>query len=246
MSLTIAVSAQQKKIIPKKGEVVFTSENIILDEVLFNATMKGIQQKMINHLRAKLELEGNQKIDTTLLQQFISTNIMADYMVQQKHKNSHHVYENRFIKSFESADETIPHSFSYINQDSSNYVRRQVLDGDTSETEATAFEYQKNRDITIKEFKQEQKIINGFKCFKVTYQYKEDFDGDEELGAILTTNEYSTTEFWVTTDIQSLFHPVCRIKEILVKYYPLEISQQSSLAKGFKIIHRLKNITLSN
>ena len=135
--------------------------------------------------------------------------------------------------------------YSYIDQDSSTYMMIQVLSGDTIGTESFNFEYQKNKDVSIKELKSDQKIINGFKCFKVIYQYKENFD-DNELSEILTSNEYSSTEFWVTEEIKSLFHPVYRVKEILEKYYPLEITEKSALAKGFKVIYRLKKNDLSN
>ncbi|RZK06550.1 MAG: hypothetical protein EOO43_21780, partial [Flavobacterium sp.] len=167
---------------------------------------------MINQIRSEMGFEEGQNVDTTILRQFLNTNIMADFMSKHKDIDYTHVYENSFIKSFESADDEEPNHYSYINQDSSTYMTIQVLSGDTSGTESFSFAYQKNKDVSIKEFKSDQKIINGLKCFKVIYQYKENFD-DDELSEILTSNEYSSTEFWVTDKIKSLFHPVCRVKE---------------------------------
>lgn len=235
----------QLTIIPKKGKIVFTSENIVYDEGLFRADMKIKQQKMINQIRSEMGFEEGQNVDTTILRQFLNTSIMADFMSKRKDIDYTHVYENRFIKSFESVDDEEPNHYSYINQDSSTYMMIQVLSGDTIGTESFSFAYQKNKDVSIKEFKSDQKIINGLKCFKVIYQYKENFD-DDELSEILTSNEYSSSEFWVTDKIKSLFHPVCRVKEILEKYYPLEIIEKSALAKGFKVIHKLKKNDLSN
>ena len=245
LSLFSVIAYAQLAIIPKKGEIVFTSENIVYDEVLFREDMKIKQQKMINQIRSEIGLEDDQNIDTILLKQFSSANIMADLMSKQKDKDHSHTYENNLIRSSEYINGKAPNHYAYINQDSSTYIMIQVLSGDTVATEPTAFEYQKNKDFSIHEFKSDQKIINGFKCFKVIYQYKENFD-DNELSEILTSNEYSSTEFWVTDKIKSLFHPICRLKEILEKYYPLEIMEKSALAKGFKVVHKLKKINLSN
>lgn len=245
--VTGAVSAQTKKIIPKKGQVVFSSENIIQDETLFKSSLGKLQQKMIEALRAQLKSNPDQNLDTTMLQQIADNNIISNLISQHKEKDRYHVYENNSIKSFESDEGTDPSSFSNIDQNTSTYKKTHILNGgDVAETNATAYEYRDDKETIIKEFRTQQKNINGYNCFKVIYEYKTNFVGDEELGSLLETNEFAKTELWVTEEIQSMFHPICRIREILTKYYPLEISETSPTLKGFLIVHKLKNITLSN
>jgi len=72
-------------------------------------------------------------------------------------------------------------------------------------------------DYRIIEKRNETKVIAGYKCFKVI------------LKKGLQTNPHLTIydiEMYVTEDINLNFSPICNYKEILNKYYPLEITRK--------------------
>lgn len=92
----------------------------------------------------------------------------------------------------------------------------------------------KIQDLVISEYREEKKIINNINCFKVIVSYTEiNLDEDfPQINTIMDEKNYNEEELWVTEDIMSIYHPAYEVKEILEKYYPLEISNKNSFMDG--------------
>jgi len=98
--------------------------------------------------------------------------------------------------------------------------------------------------LTIAENKKEAKKINGYLCYKVVYEYKEDEKSNDEDFMDFADNVIYKREMWVTDQIQCLYHPVVFEKSILEKYYPLEIKETDNTIHGFETKYILQSINL--
>jgi hypothetical protein len=107
-----------------------------------------------------------------------------------------------------------------------------IFDGRPIDFYSTADRYE------LLEFKDDTKVILGYKCFKVVLKKK--FQKNPHL----TTYDY---EMYVTEDIKLNYHPAYRNKDILEKYFPLEIikkPRQEIMAEA--IVWNVKQIDLTN
>ncbi|WP_144283245.1 hypothetical protein [Chryseobacterium echinoideorum] len=98
--------------------------------------------------------------------------------------------------------------------------------------------------LNIAENKEETKKINGYQCYKVVYEYKEDEKSNDEDFMDFAGNVIYKREMWVTDEIQCLYHPVVFEKSILEKYYPLEIKETDNTIHGFETKYILQSINL--
>ncbi|KQB99568.1 hypothetical protein [Pedobacter sp. Hv1] len=244
--------AQKKVIRPKKGEIVFVSENIISNKELFEQSMKEKQTKLITLILATMGKEG--EIDSLAQKQAKNLDSVPFMLLTGNDEPMmfQHVYEDSLIRSYQSSDNGVMiGDYTLIDLKKSTFVLQAKVDRSIIYTKPQVYYYAKNKEVTITEFRNERKNIHGYDCFKVIYKYK-DGSGEEneeeydEISTILSLDEFSIAEFWVTDQIQSLFHPICKEKEILAKYFPLEINQKISLFNGMTISTKLKSITLSN
>ena len=91
-----------------------------------------------------------------------------------------------------------------------------------------------NPDKPYKEiiYKDSIKSINGFNCYKVLISEK---FGDD-------SNSMKYKEMYVTEEIHSLYHPVQIRKELLEKYYPLEVKLYSDFLSDKVTIYKTKSI----
>jgi len=243
MLFSILCFSQQTKFKPQKGEITFASFSVIPDTTYFTNSLKESHTRLVNHLVKKLDLPSDEKIDTAGLISLMDSNIkpsifseIADYK---------HVYKDSIIESTKTVGKQQASIFSIIDIKQSRYMDISVMGEDTSATEPSDFQYIKLTEEDINEFRTEKKTINGYECFKVTLNYKLSFNEDEEHLETLTNNEKCYAVYWVTENIDSIFHPVCREKIILEKYFPLEISYVNPLHKGVILNYKLKSISLS-
>ncbi|MCY1662677.1 hypothetical protein [Chryseobacterium sp. SL1] len=105
-------------------------------------------------------------------------------------------------------------------------------------------DFSKNIILKVSEDKKSKKIIKGYDCYKVIYQYKENNEHADEEYKIYAKNTIYRREMWVTEKIKSLYHPIVFDKIILEKYYPLEILETQSDIKGFERRFKLEKIEL--
>lgn len=108
------------------------------------------------------------------------------------------------------------------------------------------FPFEKIKDLRIQEIRNQKKIIKGLRCFKIKCSYTQvtEHQKMEDFPELDLPDEFEdiTLEMWVTEDIKSIYHPAFKVKEILEKYYPLEIQENNSLTKGMSRKIILKDI----
>ncbi|RZK57023.1 MAG: hypothetical protein EOO91_10940 [Pedobacter sp.] len=249
--LIINASLAQKLVIhPKKGEIHFSSKTIIKDQQAFETAINQKRDKLVEALFSTFNgMYDSAIVDSAFLIKVKSE--MKDEPFKVEDFDYHQVYLDTLIKSYITNADTLIGDSTIINVSQSTFVTQSKKDVSKTFTSPEDFAFSKNKDVSIQEFRNERRVINGYNCFKVIYKFKVDFSDVEEIDGvdilgILGVDQVNTTEFWVTEKIQSLFHPICRDKEILEKYYPLEITQETSFFKGMMMSYTTKSISLKN
>ncbi|MDQ8003651.1 MAG: hypothetical protein REI64_02560 [Pedobacter sp.] len=236
--------AQQKSFTPTRGEIVFSSSAIILDTAYFTNSLKENNKRLIKHLIKELAIDTSEKIDTINLLSLVNGNITPKSF--SENSDFRFLYKDAIIESHKILNNKRSNSFSIIDTKHTNYSDVTVLGDDTNAVDPIDFRYLKMKDKNIREFRNEKRLINGYECFKVTFNYKVAFSEDEGFLAMISNNEQCSATYWVTEKIKSLFHPISKEKEILEKYYPLEITYENPLHKGLILQYKLKSINLSD
>lgn len=111
------------------------------------------------------------------------------------------------------------------------------------------YAFKKIKNLHLKRIKHKSKIINGLKCIKVIVTYTEIIEAKKypEFPELNRPEEYIdvSLEMCLTKDIKTLYHPVLNIKEILEKYYPLEIEEKTNSMLGvnryYKVLEIIKD-----
>lgn len=245
--LGLSIHAQSyKPLKPLKGEIVFREISQITDSKSFNETLTISKQKFKESLKKSLlkdeEYNGKEKEIEIIASQ--NAEMMGTMMFGQDSTQTytHQFYDFKII-STNSVNEEILDRYDIINQNKNISTTFSKSDSTTA-YEEKPYTYSNNTILKIIENKRNQKKINGYDCYQVTYEYKEisqqeDTDYLEYAGDIIMKRE-----MWVTDKIKSLYHPVIYDKEILEKYYPLDILETQSDVKGFKRRYILQKITL--
>jgi hypothetical protein len=235
MSLTIT---SQNENLFLNGTITFEVEEKLTDEPKFNQSLKKLLRK----------------VDSVLIKKKVNIGQQYSMMIPTLKL----VYDPR------ERNDIIPISLKYEFNDSivtstvlkynriNGYIKEIDTNGGVykliSPRDSTVFkkgleyEFKENTYCSLKEFRDSVKVINGYNCFKVVITEKESrsFEGINFID--LFPNSYKFTEVYVTEDIKSLFHPIIVDKEILSKYYPLEIKQFSDLLKGYQVYLYAKEI----
>jgi hypothetical protein len=186
------------------------------------------------------QLEG-EIVDTAKINQVIkgSAGAMIGLMESELFKDKsgytyHHEYKDEILTQYKSRND---------NQEDLLTINTKTRMFSNDFTEAY-YDFANNNIIDIKELRNEIKLIKNFKCFKVVYTYSEGDSEEEQLPyfAELMNGYKYTREMWVTDKIKSEFHPLVKDREILTKYYPVEITEYSDMTKG--MVDKYELITL--
>lgn len=261
--LSMVSSAQKKVIVPKNGIISFKMQEIITDTLAYRASNKKMIKDIFlaNGKSLKVEMETK---DTLQLNQTIEEfSKSADFFFEEltfnepkENKSVVMTYYKDSINYHWTNDYGVIGSENIINtkafpepQTKLKAAIQKLIENnedDYSERKEYDYYYSNNKIIEIKENKKEIKKINGFDCFKVIYTFIE--DGQDETNDFVNfMRKYpQTREIWVTDKIKSLFHPLVREKEIIQKYYPLEIKQYSKEFKGIEYNYTISAFSLSN
>lgn len=155
-----------------------------------------------------------------------------------------HIFRDSIIVSSQKIQGIWAHDL--INTNKSTYTS---VDDSTTlvlESDPIKYEYSFENNPKVVEYRNEYKIISGYKCFKVVYEQL--LDSTTIRDKNITPPEIGYTikkEFWVTDKIKTMFNPVCREKVILEKYYPLEIHYSDTLYPNITLTYKLKSISIS-
>lgn len=230
--------SQNKAIVPKLGIIAFIKEEKIYDKDLYIKSFKKLMPKMKKTMMDEIYIErltDGIKTDTILLKSEVEKmdqnfELMLLFILNEPKKE---------IIIYNEFNIDIITQYYTINRE--EFGNRIVFNTTTSELKDDNEEHveiEEDEIIALTEYKDETKIINGFNCFKVTYSY---IIKSKELDFFPDSN---TREIWVTEEIKTPFHPVIKEKELLEKYYPLEIIEYSDEIKGYKIIYHLDKIDI--
>jgi hypothetical protein len=240
---SLIVYSQNKTIVPTKGAIVFVCKTTITDQVLFDQSKKEFKKKFFESFKSELVFEqlsnGVKKVDTAkvseavkVMEMTLGGNFEQDVFKDYNGYQYHHEFQDSLIKEYK-INHDVKEDFFTINSKTKAFVNN---------TGNGNYEYSSNRLIEMKEFKNETKIINGYKCFKVIYNYSE-----PDLGefSTLMSQYIHKRELWVTDKINVCIHPIINDAEILEKYYPLEITEYSDRLKGSVKEYRLVSLKIN-
>ena len=220
--LTITVFSQNNAIVPKSGTIVFESKNIITDEKLYEESFNDFKAYIINAY-AEETIKINAINGTAYPHDIESLEIDFNVFFLLNDKT-------RAYKYFQEFDSPIVHHYKTLNDDVLDSITINVATGITDDLFEDYNYYSHDMITDIKEFSEEIKIINGYKCFKVVYVLKK---GVSPVFDDFTTGYIDHRELWVTDKIKCAYHPVISDKLILEKYYPLEINEYFNVLKGY-------------
>ena len=260
--LNTMVSAQNKTITPKNGTISFKVQEIITDSLAYRASNKKMLKDMFLVHGKSLKEEMETK-DTLQLNQMIEEfSKSADFFFEEltfnepkENKSVVMIYYKDSINYHWTNDYGVIGSENIINikafpEPQTKFraaIQKLIENNDDVYSERKEYDYYySNNIIEIKENKKETKKVNGFDCFKVIYTFIEDGLDETDEFATFMKKYPQTREIWVTNKIKSPFHPIVREKEIIEKYYPLEIKQYSKEFKGIEENYTITTFSLSN
>ncbi|RZL50877.1 MAG: hypothetical protein EOP00_02050 [Pedobacter sp.] len=230
--------AQTKPFEPIMGSIFLVKENRIIDSVVFKETfnifikefIKGMKDKMIEEYRL-----ANQPMDTLQLNEIAAPikELLFETISEPGKKLFAIEYKADKIFYTQLDDENNSKELYYYDKLKNivvnSYNQNQLVDY-----------FRQEQVISIKEHREQTKIIQGYKCFKVIYQYKENTENEE----IFMPPVIYTRELWVTEQLKSPFHFAVKANEILFKYYPLEIIEHMDKISGLETTYILTAINL--
>ena len=230
--------SQNKTIVPKSGAIVFVKKDTITDRKLYLESNADFKPKFLKAFKEQIyfeRLSDGKSTDTILLNKKIKElSNLYDFVSNEKEngivKYHCNYVKGKILKFIEIDGQKEKEQIINLKNNAITNANDEYVDYYALQTQI----------INLKEFRNETKVINGFKCFKVKYQYKDDSDPELEMLSTITT---STRELWVTESIKSLYHPVINDFQILEKYYPLLIIQYSDEIKGFQTEYKLEKLT---
>ncbi len=232
------IFSQNKAIVPITGAIVFVKEENIFDKDLYIKSFKQMMPKMKAKIKEEIFIErltDGKKTDTILLNLEVEKmtqnfEMMLPYIIEEPSQNIrvHHEFNQDTIKMYYSIDGKINKRF-FINR-----ISYEVKDENNE-----YFEFDKNEIIKLTEYKNETKLINNYKCFKVIYSFN-----TKENSFDFNNFSMNNRELWVTEEIRCNYHPVINEIEILDKYYPLEVIEYSNEIKGTITTYKIETLKL--
>ena len=229
--------AQKKPFEPKMGSIIFIKENRIIDSVVFEETFNIYIKEFMKDLKVKMGTDkiADKQIDTLQLNEIALTikDLLYESMAKPNKKSLALYYKADKIFYTQLDDENNSNELYYYDK-----LKNIVIN---SYNESPLLDYFKQEQvISIKEHKEQTKIIQGYKCFKVIYQYED----KPERAEIFMSPMIYTRELWVTEQLKSPFHFAVQTNQILSKYYPLEIIERLDKISGLETIYILTAINL--
>ncbi|NJM79936.1 MAG: hypothetical protein HC854_10520 [Flavobacterium sp.] len=248
---SIAYSQTKKTIVPTTGAIVFKMEAIISDTIKYQKSYDRLSSMMIDYQIEKENANTFVNIDTSKVNQIKKTfKSILHREIKNKILNKdaesfkyHQKFHNNLIINYITSNDKIISDISIINP-KLKLLKIVASDSISIISENKNYSYNKNEIVEIKEFKKEKRIIKGYTCFKVVVSYKEFQQNDIDFNNFMHQNYIQKRELWVTTQIKCNYHPVINEKEILLKYYPLEIIESTENIEGFVTKYLIEKIDI--
>ncbi|WP_028889932.1 hypothetical protein [Tenacibaculum ovolyticum] len=208
------------------NELVFVKQKRIIDKELFNKSKKAF----LNNLRESVLKERNQKNTDTLLLNNLLSFLGNQFYQDYNDSISTYMYyrvKDSLITSYAKYKGEIIGDYDVINMRNSITYKLAKKDSVTKYLKEL-YKYNSSiNQLKIKEYKDSIKVINGYRCYKVEFN---DTEKLEVEGSFFKFNK--SYELYVTDELKLKYHPFFRYKEILNKYYPIQIKENISLVNG--------------
>lgn len=250
--LTISTVAQvTKTIVPTAGAIVFKKIAIINDAEKYKKSYGELSSKMID-FQIKKEISNTIiNIDTSKVNQMkkaFKTILLKEIENDITNKENgnlkyHQEFKDNTIINYITSFGEIINNYSIISP-KQKLLKILANDSITLVSENQAYSYNQNEIIEIKEHQKENKIIDGYSCFKVVMLYRENLENDIDFENFMQQNYIQKRELWVTTQIKCQYHPIINEKEILLKYYPLEIIESTENIEGFIASYTIESLKI--
>ena len=236
--ISLTSNGQQKTIIPTKGIVVFNCTEEIYDLKLYENSKKEFLKSLIqgtNNAMKKERSEIEFQTDSIIMNSVIeeSSSFFIDELFSKKDMKFYIEYNDTLVTKKEIKD-NIDQQVVIINSNTRKF-KNELTEGIYDASEIKILNFKENKNNT--------KIINGYKCFKVEYSFVETDSNDEDFNKFMS-NFTINRKMWVTDKIKSSFHPIINDNEILEKYYPLEIVEYSDSMKGLITTYKLDKLDI--
>lgn len=231
------VFSQNKAIVPTKGAIVFKKLEIISDVEKYKKSMGAMSSKMVDfqiekELMDNLMKPSEDSIQINELKQTLKSIIEEDINqdIENKDLKYHQIFKKQLIVNYQTFNDNTYENYKIIDT-YKNTLKIVDKDSITIISDNVNYQYSQDEVIEINEFREETKKINNFKCFKVILLFKPNYNEDDEFENFM--NKYiHKRELWVTDKIKCTYHPIENHKEIITKYYPLEIIESNEVIEG--------------
>lgn len=242
-------------------KISFVSENIITDSLKYEKTEQKIKHRLTDLLEIFFEALSTDQDDEGAFdktntkksfERFEIEELLKDTIKEEVEKEYASFYKfkkinDSIIMQYDSLKQTDKYGY-YVTTDKFINTNNSLVYYDfpyNSLIKKNNYSFLEIKDLVIREYRNEKKIINNINCFKLIVNYIEvNIDEDSpQINIVIDKEVYNEDELWVTEDIISTYHPAYKIKEILEKYYPLEISNKNSFMDGLtnkRIVEELK------
>ena len=247
----VTIVTAQKTIIPKTGSVVFEKAQKVTNQMLYDSTITIFHNKIEKVLKKQMieEFEKQGMVyDDNSIEVLLSNSVKAfSFELTNEVVEKYHIFKDSIITAYRKVNNAIQGDYQLINQNQNTYNIRAKIDSTFIPIKDKLYEHLKEDHISITEYKDQVKTINGFDCYKVIIIKDEVVNANEEdISFFKDVFETMQTQYvlYVTESIKCKYHPVIMYKSILEKYYPLEIRKYSMPIEGVETIYLLKEFSI--
>ncbi|PTX60227.1 hypothetical protein C8N46_107234 [Kordia periserrulae] len=225
---------------PKHGTIVFESCEYIANKHLAPSEQekKLEKERMRNSIKKNLDEKNPDEFINSIPKTYIQTygdSLKCTYTLDI-YKN---VYEAK--KTCDYFKKSTNEIYEQLNRETLEY---NVVNRDINTNTYTIFPKRKNYQFSISdtheitEYRKETKKILGYDCFKIVLKRK-NLNGQRL--------DVFNIEMFVTEEIKLNYSPIIKYKDILDKYYPLEVTKKPKIERMIEVITwKAKRIEIEN
>jgi hypothetical protein len=233
--------SQSKTIVPRSGTIVFAKETKVTDNLAFKKSIKEFKPRFFDAIKKGIVYERLQSGVETDSVQLESSIKMLEYLFDQNFEETlktmiekttifhNYTYDKIYSYQFQNGKESSQMFYDKKSGKVYDKIDTKIIEGFYNE--AT---------LEIKEYRDEIKMINNYKCFKIVYTY------------IVTLEDYSFSdgifkvkrELWVTEAIKSPFISFIKEQKLCKSYFPLEIIEYFVEIEGFETKYTLEKLAI--
>jgi len=234
-------SKDVRALVPDDGEIVFRQQFVVEDHQKYDSSYNMFKENLKTHLFQSIKEErpdSEVPMDRQMFDAFMDNIQPPAFQNSIDSAFCKHIYQDSLIISFKYLNDPLKPIEDYLilstqtdtvqylsKNDSSTFYGKKKLGGQ-----------QVDGSIRVEEFRNDQKEISGYKCFKVILYKIVTLDGFR--GRV-------KQEMYVTEQIRSPYHPIIWNEKILRNYYPLMIKEYNVDIRGAHLQYNLIKNTLS-